>query len=35
MAALIIGIFTVIIIGAAGALAYIVFLADDGGRTGP
>jgi hypothetical protein len=35
VATLIVGIFAVIIIGAAGAFAYLVFLADDGGRIGP
>jgi nitrate reductase NapE component len=35
VATLIVGIFAVIIIGAAGAFAYLVFLADDGGQIGP
>jgi|HubBroStandDraft_4_1064222.scaffolds.fasta_scaffold166459_2 hypothetical protein len=35
MATFILGIFVVIIVGAASAFAYVVFLADDGGRTGP
>ncbi len=34
MATFIVGIFVVIIVGAAGAFAYLV-LADESGRTGP
>jgi|HubBroStandDraft_6_1064221.scaffolds.fasta_scaffold17994_3 hypothetical protein len=34
MATFILGIFVVIIVGAASAFAYLVFLADDSGRTG-
>jgi hypothetical protein len=35
MAAFLVSIFVVIIVGAAGAFAYILYLSDDGGRTGP
>jgi len=35
MATLIVGIFVVIIVGAASAFAYVVYLADDRGQTGP
>jgi hypothetical protein len=35
MAALIVGAFAVIIIGAVGAFAYVVFLTDDSTQTGP
>jgi hypothetical protein len=35
MATLIIGIFAVIIVGAAAAFAYVVFLSDDRRQTGP
>jgi hypothetical protein len=35
MATFIVGIFVVIIVGAASAFAYILYLSDDGGRTGP
>ncbi len=35
MATFIVGIFVVIIVGAASAFAYIMYLSDDGGRTGP
>jgi len=35
MAALIVGAFAVIIIGAVGAFAYVVFLSDDRTQTGP
>ena len=34
MATFIVGIFVVIIVGAATAFAYILYLSDDGGRTG-
>jgi hypothetical protein len=34
MATFIVGIFVVIIVGAASAFAYILYLSDDGGRTG-
>lgn len=35
MATFIVGLFVVIIVGAASAFAYIMYLSDDGGRTGP
>jgi hypothetical protein len=35
MATFIVGIFVVIIVGAASAFAYVVYAADDSGRTGP
>jgi hypothetical protein len=35
MEAFLVGIFVVIILGAASAFAYIVYLADDRRRTGP
>jgi hypothetical protein len=35
MATLIVGIFAVIIVGAAATFAYVVFLSDDRGQTGP
>jgi hypothetical protein len=35
MAAVIVGIFVAIIVGAAGAFAYVMYLSGDGGRTGP
>jgi hypothetical protein len=35
MAMLVAGIFAVIIVGAAAAFAYVVFLFDDRGQTGP
>jgi hypothetical protein len=34
MEAFLVGIFVVIIVGAASAFAYVVYLADDGSRTG-
>jgi hypothetical protein len=35
VAAFIVGIFVVIIVGAASAFAYVMYLSEDGGRTGP
>jgi hypothetical protein len=35
MQAFLVGIFVVIIVGAASAFAYVVYLADDRNRTGP
>jgi hypothetical protein len=35
MTMLIVGIFAVIIVGAAAAFAYVVFLTDDRSQTGP
>jgi hypothetical protein len=35
MATFIVSIFVVVIVGAAAAFAYVVYLGDDGGRTGP
>jgi hypothetical protein len=35
MTTLIVGAFAVIIVGAAGAFAYAVFLSDDSTQTGP
>jgi hypothetical protein len=35
MATFIVGVFIAIIVGAAAAFAYVLYLGDDGGRTAP
>jgi hypothetical protein len=35
MATLIVGAFAVIVVGAVGAFAYVLFLSDDSTQTGP
>jgi hypothetical protein len=35
MATFLVSIFVVVIVGAAAAFAYVLYLGDDGGRTGP